>query len=347
LIDGVTEVLQIGSATAAKCSRSNGFLKVGELADGSAINLPVIVLNGADPGPVVWINALEDGNEYPGCLATLELATELTGKLPQLKGAIVLMPAVNLTAFRGNQAGGGTRYATADIEVASSFFRAYPGNPHGSFTAQAANLIWRYISQFANYFITFHGSGEMYGVDRVQVLEGSDKKTAKEVRHLAESFGIDVIMKGEIKRSDSSRPKGVLQRLIESGIPAVAVESNGGYRGVGLGWDATSLVRGSLNAFKHLGVLPGKPRTWNNYRYFNYTSGLGAVYSHHGGFFRSHIEVLDSVAKGQPIGEIRDFFGEVVEVIKSPMDGSLLGYWAKSPHIGSGQYRVFDIASPL
>ena len=56
---------------------------------------------------------------------------------------------------------------------------------------------------------------------------------------------------------------------------------------------------------------------------------------------------MEQVSKGQVIGEITNFFGEVVEEIKSPVDGYVLGYWGKCPQIGSGQYRVFEIASPV
>ena len=72
----------------------------------------------------------------------------------------------------------------------------------------------------------------------------------------------------------------------------------------------------------------------------------GGITTQRGGFFTSLVEVTDKVKKGQVVGLVKNFFGEVVEEIKSPIDGLVLSRYTEAPHIGSGQWRVFAIAAP-
>jgi hypothetical protein len=50
------------------------------------------------------------------------------------------------------------------------------------------------------------------------------------------------------------------------------------------------------------------------------------------------------VKEGQTIGLVKNFFGEVIEEIKAPIDGFCKSYYCEAPHIGSGQWRVFALA---
>ena len=269
------EVIEVGTARASPKSRANGFLKVGESPDGTPINVPVIILNGSRPGRVIWMHALEDGNEYPGSMACMELARLLAPKVDEIKGAIVMIPAVNVTAFRGNPWGGGIRNSPADLDGGIAFPRQYPGNPDGGFSAQAAASIWTPLTKYANYFITFHGSGEMFGIDRI-LLQAGSTPAYEESAKLARAFGMQVILKTGLAPPDPNRPKSHTQRLIESGIPSMSAESNGGPDGIGLGSDSASLVEGSLNVFRYLGVVPGEFKQRTDFQEVTYKAGGAA-----------------------------------------------------------------------
>jgi hypothetical protein len=338
-----SKTIEVGSAKAGANQRSNGYLNVGDLPDGSPINLPVMILNGANSGPVLWLHGLEDGNEYPGCMACIELAKILTPQISKMNGAVVMLPAVNITAFRGSPWGGGIRNATADLDGGFAFPRAYPGDPNRGFTHQAAGAVWSALTKYATHHITFHGSGEMYGVDRVLTFSGPGKEY-EETDRVARAFGMRVLLRFNV---DPSKPRMADEALIEKGVPVISGESNGGPNGIGLGWDCSSLVNGTLNVMKYLKIIDGEAKLRNDYLVVTYKAGGGGVFSHRGGFFHSHVKVLEKVSKDQTVGEIHNFFGETVENVKSPVDGVVLGYWGKCPQIGSGQYRVFEIASPV
>jgi predicted deacylase len=66
---------------------------------------------------------------------------------------------------------------------------------------------------------------------------------------------------------------------------------------------------------KALGILPGRAPRQRKYRTMD---NALLVYSRGGGLFEPSVAAGDIVAKGQELGRIRDLFGKVVEVVKSP-----------------------------
>lgn len=82
--------LQIGTVAAACGERVKGKLFVGEFSTGTEVYLPVVILNGAQDGPVIWVNACVHGNELNGTLAAQKLARELDPR--DIRGAVVITP---------------------------------------------------------------------------------------------------------------------------------------------------------------------------------------------------------------------------------------------------------------
>jgi predicted deacylase len=111
---------------------------------------------------------------------------------------------------------------------------------------------------------------------------------------------------------------------------------------------------GLLNVMRHLKMIPGDEITVANIQYVQYKRretpegvlSSGGITTKKGGFFTSLVEVKDKVKEGQVVGVVKNFFGEIVEEVKSPIDGVVLSRYIEAPHIGSGQWRVFAIAEP-
>src|SRR5436305_13564617 len=59
---------------------------------------PVISVTGANPGPTLFVNAGVHGGEYPAIEAVIRLSKTLDPKT--ISGAVILMPCLNLPAFR-------------------------------------------------------------------------------------------------------------------------------------------------------------------------------------------------------------------------------------------------------
>ena len=337
-------VLEFGTAKARPGEKGTGFIKVGELCDGSPVNMPVIILNGKNPGPKLMIWALEDGDEYPGALGALDAANNVLPKmLNEMNGSVVLLPATNISAFRGNPFGGGQRNSPLDIDQGARLPRAYPGNPYGKHTNQLAFQITKTKEEYdPDVLIRMHGCKQMYGWDRVLFQKSPPGSKLDNLARAA------VTKPGTIVMLTYDRPGGEERPL------SISLESNGGDNGVGNGYNGNNMRDGILNIMRHLKMIPGEEVKVDKIQYVEYKRGLGpggyvsssGINSTRGGFFKSLVEVKDKVKEGQVIGEIRNFFGEVVEEIKSPIDGLVLSRYIEAPHIGSGQWRLFAIAAP-
>ena len=58
--------MTVGGVTAKNGEMARGVLPVGNFADGSSLEIPFILLNGAEPGPRLYIEAACHGSEING-----------------------------------------------------------------------------------------------------------------------------------------------------------------------------------------------------------------------------------------------------------------------------------------
>ena len=73
------------------------------LAAGTKIEMPVVVINGAKPGPVFWVNGAIHGDEPEGPMAC-QLAMKRIDP-NKLRGAVVMVPVMNVLAFAAAERG--------------------------------------------------------------------------------------------------------------------------------------------------------------------------------------------------------------------------------------------------
>jgi len=92
--------MKVGTAAADPGERATGRLTVTDLPVGGAERLPVSVLNGVDPGPVVWVTGAMHGDEPTGTAATHDLAERVD--VADLAGGVVCVPVMNPAGVRTN-----------------------------------------------------------------------------------------------------------------------------------------------------------------------------------------------------------------------------------------------------
>ncbi|MGB6718012.1 MAG: succinylglutamate desuccinylase/aspartoacylase family protein, partial [Candidatus Acidiferrales bacterium] len=86
----------VGSATAAPGETATGYIDVPAGVD-AALEIPVAVVRGAKPGPVLAIVAGSHGTEYASIIAVERLIQHLDAK--ELSGTVILVPLVNVNSF--------------------------------------------------------------------------------------------------------------------------------------------------------------------------------------------------------------------------------------------------------
>jgi len=81
---------RVGTATAAAGQKANGYIEVQAGVD-AATNIPVVVVNGAKPGPVLALVTGAHGTEYVSIIAVEKLIGELDPA--QVSGTVILLRA--------------------------------------------------------------------------------------------------------------------------------------------------------------------------------------------------------------------------------------------------------------
>ena len=162
-------------------------------------------------------------------------------------------------------------------------------------------------------------------VDEVRVRVDRRRRIHKECMELARVFGIGYIL-------DSRGPAGQLARAApEAGIPTVDPELGGCH-----GWDPVSVhkgVTGVENVMVHYGFLPGRPTLPEQQVVVD---GFVTLVCNRGGFLEYRAELYDHLQKGDPVVDITDVFGEVVETVSAPQKSV---FWAHNlrPMVASGE----------
>ncbi len=93
---------------------------------------PVISVTGVKPGPILFVNAGVHGGEYPAVEAVIQLGKTLDPK--EISGTVILMPVLNLPAFRTR-----TPFVCPIDNVNPN--RVFPGDPSGSYSEQMTHAL--------------------------------------------------------------------------------------------------------------------------------------------------------------------------------------------------------------
>ncbi|HBY06912.1 MAG TPA: hypothetical protein DEH22_03680 [Chloroflexi bacterium] len=94
----MTTPLTVGSATAQPGTLQYGRWEALAHPTGHTEFLPVIIAQGCEPGPCIWLTAGIHGNEHSGPVILYQLLTQAL--VDQLRGTIVAIPALNPAGLR-------------------------------------------------------------------------------------------------------------------------------------------------------------------------------------------------------------------------------------------------------
>ncbi|MFM9129267.1 MAG: succinylglutamate desuccinylase/aspartoacylase family protein, partial [Candidatus Limnocylindrus sp.] len=144
--------VQLGTAVAAPGSRATGWLAV-ETAPGEQTKIPVVVINGGQPGPRLAITAGSLGGEYtgPAAMRSLLLSQEAgdPAVLANLKGSIIATLATSPAAFTA-------RSIYVNPQDGKNLNRVYPGSATGSASERIAHTIATQLMTGADVYLDLH-----------------------------------------------------------------------------------------------------------------------------------------------------------------------------------------------
>lgn len=301
----------------------------GEMASGllEGVEVPVTLVHGSRPGPVLALIAGNHGYEYTPLLALQRLRAGLEAK--RLAGTVILVHVANMPSFLGRT----IYYSPADRK---NLNRVYPGRPDGSESEKIAWAITTQVIEKCDYLLDLHaGDGnESLRPYVYQAITGDAKMDAR-IAEMALAFGLDHIVLDRGRPKDPQHSIYCSTTAITRGKPALTVES--GFLGVPDEASIERIVRGVRSLLRHSHMLEGTPERVSQPVFLDPAEVLTSPAT---GILYPHVERGHSVAKGTLLAHITDFFGQTIGEVRSPFDGIVL-YVVATPPISKGEPVAF------
>jgi len=300
----------VGSATAAAGQRGNGYLDVPAGID-AATRIPVIVINGAKPGPILALVSGAHGTEYASIIALEKLIPAIDPA--QLSGTVVLLPLVNVPSFL-------QKVPHVNPVDGKSMNRFYPGKADGTQTERASFLITKEVVDRCDYLIDYHG-GDLDESLRPYAYWGPTGKVEQDriSKEMVLAFGLDHIIIWRERPTDLAATRYLDNTAAVHGKPSIVVEA--GHAGTTETDDVALLVNGTLSTMRALKMLPGDPHPIENpvwiEKIIDVTSDIE-------GIFYPLVKRGAYVAANAKLGYVADYFGKVILEPRAPESGVIL-----------------------
>lgn len=260
---------------------------------------PVLVLNGANPGPTLCLTGAVHGDELNGIEMIRRVYFELDAA--KLSGVVVGVPIVNQMGFRRS-----SRY----LPDRRDLNRYFPGHPEGSSASRIAYSFFNAVVKHCDALVDIH-TGSFH---RTNIPQLRADMTNDEVSQLAHGFGGMVVL-------HSRGGQGTLRRAAtDAGIPAVTVEAGEPMR------IQEDVVEDGVKRLRTLITNMGmyrRPLLWSSSTPVYQQSSW--VRTEEGGLLISRIEVGDRVRSGDLLGKVVNPITNIEYQIKSPFDGQVIG----------------------
>jgi len=300
----------VGTATASRGQRVYGAIKVPPGTDGT-YDIPVAVIHGAKPGPVLAIVAGSHGSEYASILAVEALIDAV--KPADLSGTLVLVPIVNVPSFER---------ITPHVNPIDnkSMNRFYPGDPNGTITDRASSVITREVVDKCDHLVDLHGGDldENLRPYSYWTVTGNQKQD-EESKAMVLAFGLDHIIISADRPKDPKASRFLENTASTRGKASFTAEA--GRSGPVDQKDVAALVNGSMGLMRHLKMLAGAAApvarpVW--------VEKIVTIAADREGVFHPTVDRDAHVAKGAKIGFVTDYLNRPLQDVTAPEAGIIM-----------------------
>lgn len=275
-------------------------LTIARQPHGTWSTMPVVVMHGGRPGPVIWVNGALHGDELNGIEIVRQLLLELDPS--KLSGTVLAVPIVNIFAVSM-----GSRY----LPDRRDLNRSFPGSPRGSLASQLANHFFSEVVSRCSVGIDFHtGSGGRSNLPQIR-CDLDDPKTFS----LAKAFGPPLLLHSALRDGSlraAARKRGAHVLLYEAG------EANR--------FDESAIqagVMGTLRVLKTLEMIGNAPKSGRLTPLISRSSKW--MRAGRSGFCHIVAEPGRRVATGETVAMINDSVGRKQLPVRSRVNGIVIG----------------------
>ncbi len=300
----------VGTASAAPGQKATGYLEVPAGVD-AATNIPVVVINGSKPGPVLALVTGAHGTEYVSIIAVEKLISNLDPA--QISGTVILLPLVNIASFE-------QKVPHVNPIDNKSMNRFYPGKADGTQTERASFLITKQVVDRCDYLIDYHG-GDLDESLRPYAYWAPTGRDAQDrvSKQMVLAFGLDHIIIWRERPTDINATRYLDNTASVRGKPSIVVEA--GHAGTVESDDVALLFNGTLSTMRVLKMLPGDPHAIENPVWLE---KLVDVISDGPGMWYPLVKRGTYVEAGMKLGYVTDYFGKVILEARAPAAGVIL-----------------------
>ncbi len=274
-------------------------IKVSETFASVPVFVPITVIHGSRPGPVLFVTAAVHGDELNGIEVVREIAAGVHAR--DLSGTLLLVHVVNVMGFQAL-----SRY----LPDGQDLNRAFPGSRAGNLAANVAHAVFAKIITHSDYGIDLHTAAR--GRDNMPHLRADLRRAG--IRKLAGLFGAEVLFDGP------GHPYSLRTAAGRAGIPTVVFEA-----GESLRFQKDHIaagVTGVRNVLIGLGMITGSPIR-------PLTSIVARrhawVRARRGGILILETHPGELVRKGDVLAVSSKPYGKTVNRITAPFDGLVVG----------------------
>ena len=316
------EIFTVGPIRATAGESVSGYLEVKALND-AGTRIPVSVIRGQKPGPVLALLAGVHGYEYPGITALQRLRQSVRAE--DLSGTLILVHIANPPSFYGR-----TIYTSpAD---GKNLNRVFPGKKDGTLSERIADNITRNVIEQADYLVDLHaGDGNEALRPYVYMPVTGNPELDAASRAMALAFGLDHIVIDEAPLLPKDASIYTDQTALTRGVPAITTETGQ------LGSNDEHWVRlaehGIANLMRHLGMLEGAPEA---NEHVVWLTGYEVINSPATGVFQAAVRDGYAIAENGLIGHLTNAFGEKITEIRAPFAG-IVNYVVGTPPVSEGE----------
>ena len=300
----------VGTASAARGQKATGTIEVPAGVD-AALSIPVAVINGARPGPVLALVAGSHGTEYTSIIALEKLIGMLNPN--EISGTVIIVPLINIQSFE-------QKVPHLNPVDKKSMNRFYPGKMEGTQTDRASYLITKEVVEKCDHLIDLHGGDldESLRPYSYWTKTGNEKQDQIS-REMVLAFGLDHIIISADRPKDPQASRYLENTASTRGKPSITAEA--GHAGTVETDDLNALINGCMNVMRYLKMLPGQTAVVEHPVWIE---KVVTVASEQTGVFYPLVKRGTYIEQGMKIGYVTDYVGKTIFEARASASGVVL-----------------------
>lgn len=315
----------VGTATAKRGAVAYGDLVVPPNGD-PGMAMPVAVIHGAMPGKVVAFIAGSHGTEYASIVALTRLITRVDPA--KLSGTLIVMPLLNLASFEQMT----PHINPVDRKGMNS---NYPGNPAGTQSERALDLVARNVVVPSDVIVDLHGGDLDEDLRPYSYWTRTGDAALDAASHdLVLAFGLDHVILRDVDAANPAGARSLGGNALARGKLSIVAEA--GRSGLVLDNDVNALINGCLNVLGSLRMIDRAVKPVSNPTYITAGTRIAADKA---GMFYATVARDTRVQKDQVVGYTTDYLGRKTGDVKAPVTG-LVSFIRGVPSMAPGSTLV-------